>query len=81
MKIIITGSEGLLGKEISNHLEKNNEIIKLDLKLGHELSNEQFVSKFFSDIVIMVSLILASLFPPAIDSSMVRFLIFNLGVG
>ena len=43
MKIIVTGSEGFLGKEISNHLEKNNEIIKLDIKLGHELSNEQFV--------------------------------------
>ena len=49
MKIIITGSEGFLGKEISNHLEKNNEIIKLDIKLGHELSNEQFVNKFFND--------------------------------
>ena len=49
MKIIITGSEGFLGKEISNHLEKNNEIIKLDIKLGHELSNEQFVSEFFND--------------------------------
>lgn len=49
MKIIVTGSEGFLGKEISNHLEKNNEIIKLDIKLGHELSDEQFVSKFFND--------------------------------
>jgi NAD(P)-dependent dehydrogenase (short-subunit alcohol dehydrogenase family) len=49
MKIIITGSEGFLGKEISNHLEKNNEIIKLDIKLGHQLSDEQFVSKFFND--------------------------------
>jgi len=49
MKIIVTGSEGFLGKEISNHLEKNNEVIKLDLKLGHELSNEEFVSEFFND--------------------------------
>ena len=49
MKIIVTGSEGFLGKEISNYLEKNNEIIKLDIKLGHELSDEQFVSKFFND--------------------------------
>ena len=49
MKIIITGSEGFLGKEISNHLEKNNEVIKLDMKLGHQLSDEQFVSKFFND--------------------------------
>ena len=33
MKIIITGSEGLLGKEISKFLEKDNNIIKLDLLL------------------------------------------------
>lgn len=49
MKIIVTGSEGLLGKEISRHLEKNNQVIKLDLKLGHELANEEFVSKFFKE--------------------------------
>ena len=48
MKIIVTGSEGFLGKEISNHLEKKNEIIKLDIKLGHELSDEQFVSTFLT---------------------------------
>lgn len=49
MKIIVTGSEGLLGKEISQHLEKNNQVFKLDLKLGHELTNEEFVSKFFKE--------------------------------
>ena len=32
-KITITGSEGLLGKEISKFLEKNNRIHRLDLKL------------------------------------------------
>jgi len=49
MKIIVTGSEGLLGKEISQHLEKNYQVMKLDLKLGHELTNEKFVSKFFKE--------------------------------
>jgi len=49
MKIIVTGSEGLLGKEISQHLEKNHQVMKLDLKLGHELTNEKFVSKFFKE--------------------------------
>ena len=49
LKIIVTGSEGLLGKEISQHLEKNNQVIKLDLKLGHELTNEEFVRKFFKE--------------------------------
>jgi len=49
MKIIITGSEGLLGKEISTYLEKEHEIIKLDLLLGHDLTNEDFVRNWFSE--------------------------------
>ncbi|MEX0764811.1 MAG: SDR family oxidoreductase [Nitrosopumilaceae archaeon] len=49
MKIIITGSEGLLGKEISNYLAKNNEILKLDLVLGHDLTSESFVRKWFAE--------------------------------
>lgn len=47
MKIIITGSEGLLGKEISKHLAKKNKILKLDLTLGHDLTDERFVKKWF----------------------------------
>ena len=47
MKIIITGSEGLLGREISKYLEKNNEILRLDLTLGHDLTNESFVKEWF----------------------------------
>ena len=48
MKIIITGSEGLLGKEISQHLEQNHDVIKLDLLLGHDLTDENFVREWFS---------------------------------
>tara|TARA_B100000029_G_C17373379_1_gene886993 strand:- start:211 stop:882 length:672 start_codon:yes stop_codon:yes gene_type:complete len=47
MKIIVTGSEGLLGKEIVKHLEKNYDVLKLDLVLGHDLSDENFVKKWF----------------------------------
>ena len=46
--IIITGSEGLLGKEISRYFEKEDTVHKLDLNLGHDLTNEQFVKKWFS---------------------------------
>ena len=49
MKIIVTGSEGLLGKEISQYLEKKNEVIKVDLQLGHELTNEEIVKEFFKE--------------------------------
>lgn len=47
MKIVITGSEGLLGKEISKYLAKTNKILKLDLTLGHDLTDETFVKKWF----------------------------------
>ena len=47
MKIVITGSEGLLGKQLVRDLSSTYQIIKLDLKLGHDLNNENFVSNFF----------------------------------
>ena len=47
MRIVITGSEGLLGKEISRYLSKNNKVLKLDLALGHDLTDETFVKKWF----------------------------------
>jgi len=45
--IIVTGSEGLLGSEICKFLQKQNEVIHLDLTLGHDLSDETFVKKWF----------------------------------
>ena len=48
MKIIVTGSEGLLGTEISQYLEQKNDVLKLDLSLGHDLTNEDFVRDWFS---------------------------------
>ena len=47
MKVVITGSEGLLGKEVASYLSKNNKILRLDLALGHDLTDEAFVKKWF----------------------------------
>lgn len=47
MKIIITGSEGLIGKVLVNYLKKNNDILKLDILLGHDLTDEKFVKNWF----------------------------------
>ena len=47
MKIIITGSEGLIGKELHEYLKKNHEILRLDLTLGHDLTDEKFVKNWF----------------------------------
>lgn len=46
--VIITGSEGFLGKEISKYFEKFCNVYKLDLALGHDLTDEQFVKDWFS---------------------------------
>ena len=48
MKVIITGSEGLIGTQLSGFLEKDHEVIKLDLLLGHDLTDESFVKDWFS---------------------------------
>lgn len=47
-KIIVTGSEGLFGSEIVKYLESiGHTVIKVDLKLGHDLNDEEFVKSFF----------------------------------
>jgi len=47
-KIIVTGSEGLIGKEVTSYLKKKGyECVKLDLSLGHNLCDEYFVEDFF----------------------------------
>jgi NAD(P)-dependent dehydrogenase (short-subunit alcohol dehydrogenase family) len=48
-KIIITGSEGLIGSELSKFLEKKNKIYKLDIELGHDLTDEKFVQTWFKN--------------------------------
>ena len=48
-KVIITGSKGLIGSELTLCLSKNYIIIELDIQLGHDLTNEQFVIDFFKN--------------------------------
>lgn len=47
LKIIVTGSEGLIGKELCDHLSKKYEVVRLDISLGHDLTDEEFVKKWF----------------------------------
>ena len=47
--IIVTGSEGNLGKEICKYLEKEYNVIHCDLQLGHDLTDENFVKSFFKE--------------------------------
>ena len=47
-RIIITGSEGIVGAAVSPYMEKPYEIQKLSLRFGHDLTNEEFVKDYFS---------------------------------
>ena len=47
-KIIVTGSKGLIGSELVKYLKNGNEILELDLSLGHDLTDEKFVEEWFS---------------------------------
>ena len=47
-KVIVAGSEGLIGHSVSTFLtEAGLEVIKCDILLGHDLNNENFVKNFF----------------------------------
>lgn len=48
-KLVITGSEGLIGKKLVKHLQGRFEVLKLDLQLGHDLKDEKFVAKWFRE--------------------------------
>ena len=47
-RLVITGSKGLIGTKLVQHFKGEYEILSLDLELGHDLSDEVFVNKWFS---------------------------------
>ena len=48
--IIVAGSEGFLGDVIANSFEtKGSKVIRLDLKLGHDFTNEESVKVLMED--------------------------------
>lgn len=48
-RLVITGSEGLIGKKLVQHFKDTYEVLSLDRTLGHDLSDEAFVAKWFSE--------------------------------
>jgi NAD(P)-dependent dehydrogenase (short-subunit alcohol dehydrogenase family) len=47
-KIIVTGSRGLIGREVSGYLKSaGHRVTECDLTLGHDLADEQFVKEWF----------------------------------
>ena len=49
-RVIVTGSTGLIGKEVSNFLEQTGyKVIRCSKSLGYDLTDESVVKKFFSE--------------------------------
>jgi len=46
-RLVITGSEGLIGKALTDKYQNDFEILPLDLALGHDLCDSHFVEQFF----------------------------------
>ncbi len=47
-RLVITGSEGLIGKKLVEYFGDAYEVLRLDRVLGHDLTDEQFVRGWFS---------------------------------
>ena len=49
-RVIVTGSRGLIGAEITRYLIDNDYIVlELDIQLGHDLTDEKFVIDYFAN--------------------------------
>lgn len=48
-KLVITGSEGMIGRKLVGHFKDRFQILKLDLALGHDLSDDSFVARWFKE--------------------------------
>lgn len=49
MTIIVTGSRGLIGRELTHYLAGKYPVVEADLVLGDDLENPGFVKEFFRD--------------------------------
>lgn len=46
-KLVITGSEGLIGRKLCSHFGGRFKILRLDIALGHDLTDDAFVREWF----------------------------------
>ncbi len=63
-KIVITGSEGLIGSKLMDHFDKTYDVVGLDIRLGHDLCDENFVKDFFETVGDLYAVILCHAYNP-----------------
>lgn len=47
-RMIVTGSEGIVGAAVCPYLQRSYDVQKLSRRFGHDLTNEDFVKDYFS---------------------------------
>ena len=63
-KLVITGSEGLIGKKLVEHFKDTYEVLPLDRALGHDLTDEAFVAQWFRDNTDLYGMIVCHAYNP-----------------
>ncbi len=63
-RLLITGSEGLIGKNLAAHFQKEYEVLCLDRVLGHDLADEKFVGQWFRDNTNLYGMIVCHAYNP-----------------
>jgi NAD(P)-dependent dehydrogenase (short-subunit alcohol dehydrogenase family) len=48
-KLLITGSEGLIGSKLKEYFSDKFNVHSLDISLGHDLTDEKFVKEYFEN--------------------------------
>ena len=63
-KVVITGGEGLIGTKLKEYFKDKFEVLSLDISLGHDLTNENFVKRFFEENKNLYGLIVLHAYNP-----------------
>jgi len=63
-KVVITGGEGLIGTKLKEYFKDKFEILSLDISLGHDLTDENFVKRFFKENKNLYGLIVLHAYNP-----------------
>lgn len=63
-KLVITGSEGLIGKKLVEHFKDTYEVLPLDRTLGHDLTDEAFVAEWFTENTGLYGIIVCHAYNP-----------------
>jgi nucleoside-diphosphate-sugar epimerase len=56
MKILVTGSEGMVGKILVNELKKKNEVIEFDYKKGNNILDKKHLKNYLRKIDVVIHL-------------------------